>query len=283
MTTVTASAQPAPVFVVAAPRSGGQRLARWLSGPERPVNHWLDVIDAARAAARLPLRDKSDMWTRDDALAWSSWLQPVLDQQHRGVAPECSAFEFAPATMLRVAALAHWFPKARFVFLYRDVRETLALMLDSWMASRHPHASGVQLPSAQRWNFPLPPGWSAQCNKPLIEIVAWQWAKMMRVGMDMLEELDPARWCVTSYDRLLHDPFDELRAIAHFLGGTPFSQESAGRRFLPVGRISPVAAIWLPHADALKVAAPIVAVQADRAVQLFANAPQTRIAEMHGA
>jgi len=282
MTKVTVPPQPAPVFVVAAPRSGGQRLARWLSGPERPVNHWLGVIDAARAGRGLPLLDKSDMWTREDALAWSPWLQPVLDQHGPDVAPTVVAFEFAPATLLRVAALAHWFPKARFVFLYRDVRETLALMLDSWIASRHQHASGVQLPSAQRWNFPLPPGWSAQCHRPLIEIVAWQWAKMMRVGMDMLAELDPARWCLTSYDRLLQDPFGELRGIAQFLDCLPYPQQSAGRRFLPADRTSPDAVLWLAHADALKLAAPIVALQADRAVQLFATPPQTRIVAMRG-
>jgi hypothetical protein len=280
--TVTVPSQPAPVFVVAAPRSGGQRLARWLSGPKRPINHWLGIIDAARAARGLPMLDKSDMWTRDDALVWSPWLQPVLDQQSPGVAPTVDAFEFAPATMLRVAALAHWLPKARFVFLYRDVRETLALMLDSWMASRHPHASGVQLPSAQRWNFPLPPGWSTQCNKPLIEIVAWQWAMMMRVGLDMLADLEPERWCVTSYDRLLQDPFCEMRGIAQFLDCAPCPQESAGRRFLPAGRTSPDAALWRAHADLLKVAAPIVALQADRAVRLFATSPQTRVAAMCG-
>jgi hypothetical protein len=274
--------QPTPVFVVAAPRSGGQRLARWLSGPKRPVNRWLGVIDAARAARGLPMLDKSDMWTREDALAWSPWLRLVLDQQASEVAPASSAFEYAPTAMLRVAALAHWFPQARFVFLYRDVRETLALMLDSWMASRHPHASGVQLPSGQRWNFPLPPGWSAQCDKPLIEIVAWQWAMMMRVGMDMLADLEPERWCVTSYDRLLQDPFGESRGIAQFLDRAPYPQESAGRRFLPAGRTSPEAALWLAHADQLKVAAPIVALQADRAVRLFATSPQTRVVAMRG-
>lgn len=264
-----------PVFVLAAPRSGGRRLARWLTGPQGRLNPWLERIAAARAARGLAWRDRSDQWSALEATQCSPWLQPVLTQ-YAAVAPRVS-FEYASASLLRVAALAHWFPQARFVLVYRDVRETLSLMLDGWLAARQPHASGIQLPDGMHWNFALPPGWSAQCSRPLPEIVAWQWAKLMRIGLDMLTALAGTRWCLAAYDQLLADPFGEARRILGFLALSPDRHPVPTQRFLPAGRRSPDASLWQRHADALQTVAPIVAAQADRVVRLFARSPQTRV------
>lgn len=275
MPSVSALTAVAPVFVLAAPRSGGRRLARWLSGPQGRLNPWLDGIGKARAARALDWRDTSDAWSDADAAAWSTWLLPALASRADGTG---ASFEFESASLLRVAALAHWFPQARFVFVYRDVRETLALMLEGWRAGRQPHASGVQLPEGTRWNYALPPGWSAQCGRPLEEIVAWQWAKLMRIGLDSLLGLAGTRWCLVSYDRLLDDPFGEARRLLGFLALPPERHPVPTQRFLPAGRRSPDAAVWQGHVAALQAVAPIVAAQADRAVRLFALAPQTRVA-----
>lgn len=266
--------------MLAAPRSGGRRLARWLTGPQSRLNPWLEQIAAARAARGLGWRDTSDQWTELEAGRWSPWLQPVL-AQHAAVAPPVS-FEFTNANLLRVAALAHWFPQARFVLLYRDVRETLALMLEGWQAARQPHPAGIQLPDGMRWNYALPPGWSAQCGRPLAEIVAWQWAKILRIGLDMLTALSGTRWCLASYDRLLADPFGEAQRLLGFLGLPPSRHPLPTQRFLPPHRRSPDPTLWRPHAAALEAVAPIVAAQADRVVRLFAHAPQTRVAGSPG-
>lgn len=264
----------APVFVVAAPLSGGRRLARWLSGPEQAINHWLDGIACARLARDILTQDTSDAWTREQANTQADRIEIAFKALHASSPPH--PVEFANASLLRVAALAQWLPTAKFVFLYRDARESVARMLDVWKESSQPHPSNVQLPSGNYWNLTLPPGWSAQCERPLAEIVAWQWAISMRIGMDALTPLPADRWCLTSYDRLLHDPSNEATRLAGFLN---LQRDSIARiAFAPAGRTSPDARVWSAHLAELEVAAPIIARQAHRAVQLFAQMPETRIA-----
>lgn len=268
-----------PVFVLAAPRSGGRRLARWLTGPVGRLNPWLDTITRACAARGLDWRASSDAWTAEDALAWWPWLEPLL--QARAHAAQVT-FEYQSASLLRIGALATWFPQARFVLLYRDVRETLALMLDSWQAGRQVHPAGIQLPDGTRWNDALPPGWGAQCQRPLVEIVAWQWAKCLRIGLDALEALPGPRWCLVSHDRLLAAPEAEARRLLRFLGLPPAVHPPPAQRYLPAGRRSPDATVWRHHVAALQTVAPIVAQQADRIVRLFAEPPQTRVCARTG-
>ena len=57
--------------------------------------------------------------------------------------------EKTPKNALRVPFLARVFPQAHFVYLYRDVRETLASMIEAWNSGRF-----VTYPELPEWNGP---------------------------------------------------------------------------------------------------------------------------------
>src|SRR5205085_12244330 len=111
-----------------------------------------------------------------------------------------------PKNSLRVPFLAAAFPDARFVYLYRDARESISSILDGWRSGRfvtYPELPGwTGLP----WSFLLTPGWRDWNGMPIAEVAARQWATCVRVLLDDLDALEPERWCVASYDRLVAEP-----------------------------------------------------------------------------
>ena len=79
--------------------------------------------------------------------------------------------EKTPKNALRIPFLAHAFPDARFVYLYRDPRETVSSMLDAWRSGRF-----VTYPKLPHWDGPpwsllLTPGWRGLNGRSLAEIV----------------------------------------------------------------------------------------------------------------
>jgi hypothetical protein len=124
--------------------------------------------------------------------------------------------EKTPKNGLRVPFLAEAFPDAVFVYLYRDPRETVSSMLDAWRSGKfvtYPELPGWSGPP---WSMVLTPGWRDLVDHPLPEIVTTQWASATTMLLDDLEALDPDRWTVAAYDRLIADPSAEIGRIAEF-------------------------------------------------------------------
>jgi hypothetical protein len=83
--------------------------------------------------------------------------------------------EKTPKNALRVPFIDRVFPQAHFVYLYRDVRETLASMIEAWQSGRF--VTYPELPDwrGPPWSLLLVPGWRELAGKPVAEIVAAQW------------------------------------------------------------------------------------------------------------
>jgi hypothetical protein len=76
-----------------------------------------------------------------------------------------------------------------FVYLYRDVRQTLASMLEAWASSAfqtYPELPGW--PGAA-WSLLLVPGWEELKGLALPAIVARQWATTTDILIDDLNDL----------------------------------------------------------------------------------------------
>ena len=129
--------------------------------------------------------------------------------------------EKTPKNSLRVPFLAKVFPQARFVFLYRDVRETLSSMIEAWQSGRF--ATYRNLPGwtgELPWSLLLTPGWRELNGKSLPEIVARQWETATRILLDDLGAIAPERITIARYDSLLANPMAE---IAHLCKALDFS------------------------------------------------------------
>ena len=256
------------MFVIAAPGSGAGRLARWLA--KRPIRN--DRVHALDALAGPDWRARDDRWPEIDTVLLRQRLATL--RRRPGTRPMW--IEQDPRLALNVARLADWFPKARFIYLYRDVRESLGTMLSRWQSGHHPHRSGVTLADGRPWAGPLPPGWSRWTKRSLPEVVAWQWAAATTRALDALEALSPERWCVASFDRLLSETDHEYHRLRRFLDLR--RPVTVVPKFARPGEMSPNPRLWLPYADLLvPEVLNLAAVSADRAVRLFAEAPQTRV------
>lgn len=278
----TASIQR-PVFIVSSPRSGSSLLFETLArSPDLftvggESHQIIESIPALRPAAhdwdsnRLVAADAKPDVAR--ALR-SGFLAHLRDRDGRRPVGPVRMLEKTPKNSLRVPFLAEVFPDAVFVYLYRDPRETVSSMLDAWRSGRFVMYPDLPGWTGTPWSLLLVPGWRDLVGKPLGEVVSTQWATATTVLLDDLEALDPDRWCVTSYDRVVAEPQAEMERLAAFAGvGWDVTLTGA----LPLSRHtldSPHPDKWMRNAEELEPYWERVAEVARRAYDVFASPPR---------
>ena len=147
--------------------------------------------------------------------------------------------EKTPRNALNVPFLLRVFPDARFVYLYRDARATIASLVEAWQVGL---ATGRfvtfrNLPGWDRaaWCFLLPRGWRDLVGKTLFDVAAFQWTASNEKLLDDLGAIDDSRCAAVAYDELVGDPMTTLRRLARFAhvddDGSP-----ADSRPLPLSR-----------------------------------------------
>ena len=125
--------------------------------------------------------------------------------------------EKTPKNALRIPLFDAVFPDALFVYLYRDVRQTLASMMEAWASGAfrtYPELPGW---TGYPWSLLLVPGWRELIGKPLQVVVAHQWATTTNVMLGDLEQLPRDRVKVVSHDHFIGDPQGTTRALARLL------------------------------------------------------------------
>jgi Sulfotransferase family len=258
----------APVIIVAAPRSGSsllfEQLSRidgfWSIGGEshgifRAFPH-LRAADPQLTSGRLD-ETHADAATCD--LVRACFL--VLLRDHRNMPygqlrPErrprrLTLLEKTPRNALNVPFLRHVFPAARFVYLHRDPRQSIASIAEAWTVGL---ASGRfvtfrDLPGWDRaaWCLVLPPEWRQMRGRTLVEIAAFQWAACNNTILDDLEHVERQHWMPVSYEELVESPYRTVERICRFAGIEP-AEYLCCPGALPLSRttVSP------PHADKWK-------------------------------
>lgn len=276
-----------PVFVVSSPRSGSSMLfealaqsptAFTIGGESHRLFESIPRLAPAAHGWHSNRLDASDVNERAVQRLTANFLAELRDREgqppkHRG---PYRLVEKTPKNALRVPFLARAFPDALFVYLYRDPRETLSSMLDAWRSGRfvtYPQLPGWQGPP---WSLLLTPGWRDLPPDDLAHIVASQWATTTTTLLDDLATLAPERWCVTSYDKLVETPNEELARLCDFLdldwdrtddGPLPLSSHTL---------TSPEPEKWRRNAEELEAIWPQVKDVANRAHATFAEPPATR-------
>lgn len=221
-----------PLFVVAPPSSGARVLTEGLAGSP---SAWTAAGPAGGAVTdEIPgLSPAARGWdssrlTATDAIGPEpgATLRALLsaglrDAGGEAPAPDATALRLLDATpenALRIPFLAVIFPRALFIYVHRDPRESLAGMIEGWESGRH--VSHPDLPEwdGPPWSYPLTPEWRALRGKPLPEICAAQWTMTMRILLADLERLPAERWCVVEFNALRADPRAELQRLCEFTG-----------------------------------------------------------------
>jgi uncharacterized protein (TIGR03032 family) len=275
-----------PIFIVCSPRSGSslffETLAQspsvWTVGGEsHAIIESLPALHPAQRRFHSNRLDASDATPEVVAELERAFVGQLRDRDGRTPRPGAAGLrllEKTPKNSLRVPFLAQAFPDALFVYLYRDMRDTISSMLDAWRSGRfvtYPKLPGWEGPP---WSLLLPPGWREVSGRPLPEIVAAQWSAATRYLLDDLEQLSPDRWCVAGYDALIKQPQEEMERLAKFLDIEWDRQLTAPLPLSQSTLTAPNEEKWRKNADDLKIALPLVEEVANRARALFASPPK---------
>jgi hypothetical protein len=231
-----------PIFVVSTPRSGSTLLYETLeqapglysTGDE---SHWLIESIAGLSPGqrgwssnRLTAEDATP--ERAETLAEAFYSQ-LRDRDGRPPAGPARMLEKTPKNALRVPFFDAIWPDSAFIYLYRDVRETLYSMMEAW------HSGGFrtypELPGwpGASWSLLLVPGWQDLNGMQLPEVVAHQWAITTGHLIDDLERLDEDRVQAIDYGALLASPQDEVKRLAQAVG---FSWDRTLSETLPLSK-----------------------------------------------
>ncbi len=255
-----------PVFIVSSPRSGSTLLFETLAqagglytiGQESHA-----LIEGMAALNPGQLGYESNRLTASAAtpavaqeLRQRMWAE-LRDRD--GAAPTGApvrVLEKTPKNSLRVPFLAEVFPQARFVYLYRDPRDTLSSMIEAWQSGRFRTYANLPGWEGLPWSMLLVPGWRDLKGHSLQQVVAAQWNITMQTLLDDLSALPAERVQVVHYDAFLADPASEVARLCESLD---LPWDRALDKALPLSRYTvsePAADKWRRHANLIEEVLP---------------------------
>lgn len=266
-----------PVFIVSPPRSGSTLLFEILAQAPGLYTIGGESHALIERTPGLSAREQSYESNQLDAATATPELAETLRQRFLselrdriGQAPDrhpMRMLEKTPKNALRIPFLVKVFPEARFVYLYRDPRETLSSMIEAWQSGgfrTYPNLPGwVGLP----WSLLLVPGWRDLIGRPLHEIVAAQWDTTTRILLDDLAALPSDRCHVVRYEALIADPVAE---VARLCGELDLAWDRPLTRVLPLSRYTvtePVPGKWRRHEELINHVLPGLQATMNRAEQ----------------
>lgn len=266
-----------PIFIVSTPRSGSTLLFETLAQSPglfttRRESHGL--IESVPGLFPGDRNWDSNRLTAADAtperveMLAAKFLADLVDRDGKRPPERVRMLEKTPKNALRVPFFEAAWPESIFVYLYRDVRETLASMIEAWLSGRfrtYPRLPGWQGPP---WSLLLVPGWQGLIGRPLPEVVARQWSITTNHLLDDLEALPISRVRCVAHAELVAEPQQAIARLAGLLG-LEWDRSLAGE--LPLSKTTltaPAKDKWRRHEAAIAEVLPLVE-QADARARAF--------------
>ena len=216
-----------PIFLVSTPRSGSTLLYETL---EKAPGLFATGDESHRLIESVPgLAPHHRGWLsnrllaidaspdRAEALA-SGFYNQLKDRD--GIRPDgrVRMIEKTPKNALRIPFFNAIWPDTKFIYLYRDVRETFYSMMEAWQSGgfrTYPGLPGWQGPP---WSLLLVPDWRRLNGLQLSEIVAHQWAITTDTMLNDLEQLSEERVSAIDYGTFLDAPQLEIERLTVEVG-----------------------------------------------------------------
>jgi hypothetical protein len=255
-----------PIFIIAAPRSGSTLLFEtlmrhqqlWSFGDEGHA--WIEKYPNLRpvrggvASNRLTAANLNDALTEQLKL---DMLHGMISAQGDRVNSDPSAIrllEKTPKNCLRIPFIDTIYPDARYIYLYRDPKDSISSIIEGWRHQRFVTYGDVRMVHG-RWCFLRPPGWQEMLNRPLQEIAAFQWQSCQDIILDDLAVIDPKRWTICGFDEFLSDPKSTINRLQDFceLDSDPLLEKYCASP-LPQSRYTqtaPAPGKWMQHQAAI--------------------------------
>jgi hypothetical protein len=219
-----------PIIILSAPRAGSTLLFETLSkaaGIYTIGGESQRLIESIRALRPGGGKAATNRLTAQDATAEivaelrRRFAAKLRDRDEVPPAAGASTrlLEKTPKNALRVPFLLQVFPDALFIFLQREPRANLSSMMQAWRS-----LGWVTYRRLAGWNGPwsllLPPGYEGVRDRPLEEIVAFQWKAANETILDDLQSVPRDRWTTVRYEDLIRDPGTEIARLLEFAGLT---------------------------------------------------------------
>jgi hypothetical protein len=224
-----------PVFIVSTPRSGSNLLFEQLSNIN---NVWTIGGESHNIFAEFPhLKFENDNQDSgclnaihaDQNTAYyfklaiycllrnnrnsKAFMQPIKN----GV-----FLEKTPRNSLNIPFLMSLFPKAKFIYLYREPKQNVSSIIEAWHTGlntgqfvTYSHLNGWD---KKHWCLLLPKNWRALNGKSIAEIACFQWKASNNKIMTDLKELPPSKWTSLEYKSLVNKPYKSIKKLAKFCG-----------------------------------------------------------------
>jgi len=217
-----------PIIVLSAPRAGSTLLFETLAqaagvhtigGESHRLIEGIDALQPGHGAVSSNRLTASDATASIVAELRRRFAARMRDRDGQPpAAGDCARLlEKTPKNALRVPFLLEVFPDAVFVFLHREPRANLSSMMQAWRAQGW--VTYRRLPGwTGQWSLLLPPGYEQLRDRPLEEVVAFQWRAANETILDDLEQLPRERWVAARYEDLVRDPRGEIAKLLDFAG-----------------------------------------------------------------
>lgn len=216
-----------PILIVSPPRSGSTLLFETLGKAPGLYSIGSESHAIIESLPGFHPRDRgwdSNRLTADDARTDSAqrfandFYGELQDRDGRRASGPVRILEKTPKNSLRIPFFDALWPDSLFVYLYRDVRQTLASMMEAWASGyfrtyqRLPGWTGYQ------WSLLLVPGWQHLRGKPLPVVVARQWSIATNIILDDLGALPRHRVRSIRQADFLAEPEARISALAQSVG-----------------------------------------------------------------
>jgi LPS sulfotransferase NodH len=246
-----------PIFILAPPRSGSTLLFECLAKagvfhlPAEADLYWWQIWPYGRTADASDFIGESDaskdeldrlfrVLYRQAVIARIKQRGGMIDPRHLIGTARIRYLDKTIANCFHLEVLDQFFPEARFVFLVRDPRASIASMIEGWPHLERfgkpqltPVLQRVEPRTIEHWTYPAPPGWQEVVGRPITEICAWSWRRHVEAVLEHFERR-PRPPIRVAYEQLVHDLPDTVRELASTLDlPWPERAEAYARRAPP--------------------------------------------------